>query len=540
MDGEDTKMTCELHNLLYSWIGGAGDGGFFGYDMLAYISSVLSHAAGLFSLIFAASASTEIAVDFVGGQSGQIHSSMVEGASPIWSYTGSGPAFLLGAGADLDISHIAVAAGSGLAFRLDVGATLSGSPQLGSTRIACATLATGIGSSALDCTEDANLITLAGPTFVSTSGTALPLGSVKYIGDILLDFIDAIYTHDVGIYTLDVDTDLSIATNIPIQASMHVSISGNMGKPTLTYVGQEGTFVQVSSAGFLALADLVIMATGIEVYADGSLSLEGVELRLSSIFRIGGLATVKDSSMYCNNIDVAGTFSVTDTAGDINLFKSVVTLGKQAKWHADHVVIDGIDGSGTLDGDLPGTLFFDPSATTRVAWRILGDDATMSKEDGESTIMGDWKLPFGVFLVQSGPCTVSEGGACVGRQDYSFPEHCDIVAITGGNITTRSWDEVYIDSMQTDYGYRHIFNGRNVLDRITISSQVWDRPYIDGQGNEADGPRHYPLEPGDAISWDTNSNAGTWDENTGFSGPDRIRHHDYVEAHGTQWTLCFE
>jgi hypothetical protein len=49
--GEDTRMTCELHLTLYSWVGAAGDGGFIGHDHVIYISSVLSHASGIFSLI---------------------------------------------------------------------------------------------------------------------------------------------------------------------------------------------------------------------------------------------------------------------------------------------------------------------------------------------------------------------------------------------------------------------------------------------------------------------------------------------------------
>ena len=32
LDGEDTKLTCELHHGLYSWVGGSADGGFIGTD----------------------------------------------------------------------------------------------------------------------------------------------------------------------------------------------------------------------------------------------------------------------------------------------------------------------------------------------------------------------------------------------------------------------------------------------------------------------------------------------------------------------------
>jgi hypothetical protein len=255
MEGDDTKMTCELHNLIYSWIGGAGDGGFIGYDMVACISSVLSHAAGLFSLILATSASTGIALDLVGGQSARIHSRLIGGPPVVWTYTGSGSAFLIGAGASLQITDIVVAAESGLAFRIETGASLSGTPGLESGAVTCEVLATGVGSSALDCAQNdaaTGTITLAGPTFVSTSGSVMPLGSVKYLGDVLSDFIDVVYTHEVGLYTLDVAANVDTTTAVPVDASMHVSIVGAVNKPGWSYSGQGAAFT-VAAAGFLTL-----------------------------------------------------------------------------------------------------------------------------------------------------------------------------------------------------------------------------------------------------------------------------------------------
>ena len=69
-------------------------GGFIGRDYLVYISSVLSHAPGIFSLVVTDSASVATAVDLVAGQS-----ATMAGAADglVWSYTGSGAAFLIGA-----------------------------------------------------------------------------------------------------------------------------------------------------------------------------------------------------------------------------------------------------------------------------------------------------------------------------------------------------------------------------------------------------------------------------------------------------------
>ena len=77
-------------------------GGFIGRDYLVYISSVLSHAPGIFSLVVTDSASVATAVDLVAGQSATMAGA---GDGLVWSYTGSGAAFLVGAGASLQISQ---------------------------------------------------------------------------------------------------------------------------------------------------------------------------------------------------------------------------------------------------------------------------------------------------------------------------------------------------------------------------------------------------------------------------------------------------
>ena len=138
-------------------------GGFIGRDHLVFISSVLSHAPGIFSLVITESVEMATAVDLVAGQSATMAAAE---ADVTWTYTGSGAGFLVGAGASLGITDIVVASASGLAFRLGAGATLTGTPHLQSGVISCSALAAGIGVSALDCTQtDAatGSITLAGP-----------------------------------------------------------------------------------------------------------------------------------------------------------------------------------------------------------------------------------------------------------------------------------------------------------------------------------------------------------------------------------------
>jgi hypothetical protein len=141
-------------------------------------------------------------------QSGEIQGE----ANAAWGYSGSGAAFVLGAGAHLQIEQLEIGAESGLAFRLDPGATLTGSPQLSSGLIACSTLTAGVYALAgLACTQAEAGITLAGPTFVSVAGESLPLSFVQYQGPVPADFFDALDKHAAGLYTLTLGADFDAA-----------------------------------------------------------------------------------------------------------------------------------------------------------------------------------------------------------------------------------------------------------------------------------------------------------------------------------------
>eukprot|EP01045_Picozoa_sp_COSAG04_P007565 COSAG04_NODE_398_length_14962_cov_39.977461_8_plen_444_part_00 len=64
IDGEDSKLSCELHHALYSWVGAATDGGYLGSDFQAFFSAVVSGAAGVYvgMLVEDAGISTDLVV----------------------------------------------------------------------------------------------------------------------------------------------------------------------------------------------------------------------------------------------------------------------------------------------------------------------------------------------------------------------------------------------------------------------------------------------------------------------------------------------
>eukprot|EP01052_Picozoa_sp_SAG31_P014912 SAG31_NODE_943_length_10852_cov_22.874454_3_plen_128_part_00 len=50
VDGTDTKFSCNLANMLFSWVGAAALGGFLGQNVAAFVSAVISGAAGTYVL----------------------------------------------------------------------------------------------------------------------------------------------------------------------------------------------------------------------------------------------------------------------------------------------------------------------------------------------------------------------------------------------------------------------------------------------------------------------------------------------------------
>ena len=56
IDGDDSKLSCELHHGYYSWVGAATDGGYMGADAQSFFSAVVSGAAGVYIVTLTADA----------------------------------------------------------------------------------------------------------------------------------------------------------------------------------------------------------------------------------------------------------------------------------------------------------------------------------------------------------------------------------------------------------------------------------------------------------------------------------------------------
>jgi hypothetical protein len=85
LNGEDSKYSCELHHGLHSWVGAATDGGYLGSDARAFVSAVLSGAAGYYALVLTGDAQISTALTIQPGQVVHISGDPALAVAPSWS-----------------------------------------------------------------------------------------------------------------------------------------------------------------------------------------------------------------------------------------------------------------------------------------------------------------------------------------------------------------------------------------------------------------------------------------------------------------------
>eukprot|EP01047_Picozoa_sp_COSAG01_P057686 COSAG01_NODE_6700_length_3538_cov_2.277406_3_plen_745_part_00 len=88
LNGEDSKYSCELHHGLHSWVGSATDGGYLGSDARAFVSAVLSGAAGFYALTLTGAAGVGTDLTIRPGQDVRISSGPSVAAALAWGSGG--------------------------------------------------------------------------------------------------------------------------------------------------------------------------------------------------------------------------------------------------------------------------------------------------------------------------------------------------------------------------------------------------------------------------------------------------------------------
>eukprot|EP01051_Picozoa_sp_SAG22_P006915 SAG22_NODE_468_length_10147_cov_77.238654_9_plen_970_part_00 len=295
IEGRGTLMTCNQEDDVYSWQGQSALGSCITKRGPTWLENIMTHAAGTFALELVASVAVVIAADLVAGQSALLHG-IAEGEPPWWTFLGEGPAFIVGAGAELEISAVTVAATSGLAFRVSgsstvVLSTLRLQKGDGSTdAISCAALATGVGQAGLT-REDTGFggVNVAGPLFISTSGAGFGMGGTKYMGDDRGVFEEAVSTREPGLYTCQISHDEIVTLMLPVESAMHVSIVGDDSMPQWSFTG-EGLAFTVAVHAYLNLAYVNVPAGQISLMRGGEFSLDHVQMQGTQIHVAGSLA----------------------------------------------------------------------------------------------------------------------------------------------------------------------------------------------------------------------------------------------------------
>eukprot|EP01051_Picozoa_sp_SAG22_P004372 SAG22_NODE_232_length_14402_cov_58.042159_2_plen_579_part_00 len=134
IDGTDTKFSCNLANQLFSWVGAAALGGFLGQNVAAFVSAVISGAAGTYVLTLTEDA--DVGTDLV-VQPGQnvIISGDVGLAEALRWGTGG---FTVGEMGSLSLSYVHMDATSAIAV------TVGGSLSLANLALPAQVLATAL------------------------------------------------------------------------------------------------------------------------------------------------------------------------------------------------------------------------------------------------------------------------------------------------------------------------------------------------------------------------------------------------------------
>ena len=104
IDGTDTKFSCNLAHMLYSWMGAASEGGYLGADFASFFASVVSGAAGAYFLTLMMNVGIHTDLTIQPGQNVHIAGDPALTELPIWGAGG----FVLSEMGVLSLTHLAV------------------------------------------------------------------------------------------------------------------------------------------------------------------------------------------------------------------------------------------------------------------------------------------------------------------------------------------------------------------------------------------------------------------------------------------------
>jgi hypothetical protein len=105
VDGTDTRFSCNIANQLFSWVGAAALGGFLGHDVPAFVSALISGAAGTYVLALMGDADVGVDLTIEPGQSVVVSGERTLAVAPAW---GAGAGFSVAEAGSLSLSYVLV------------------------------------------------------------------------------------------------------------------------------------------------------------------------------------------------------------------------------------------------------------------------------------------------------------------------------------------------------------------------------------------------------------------------------------------------
>jgi hypothetical protein len=401
-------------------------------------------------------------------------------------------------------------------------------------------------------------------------------------------FFSAVVSGAAGFYIVTLSEDARISTDVTIHPGQDVRINGDrsrVSKPSWGTGSIEISQLASLSLSYLMLPGAINAVPGAIQLSVTDCTLVGRDGQLHGHMQHGQANSPNFGTMYLH--DVSATFTGTDFGGpgpggnshpDGRGFNSgggrviivnCTNLGGHIQLNARYDTSGGsitIVGSSLLPADVHGdngatidvrsggsvslVSMAVPSAILSVAERILrGAGSTLrlsavtvletpdvgeltgtmtERADGSKTIYPpNWSLiGTPVFIVNSGPCTVSEGGRCVGRpQGYGKYEDC-MISVGGGSGVLGPC---------AVFDFCSICGGQSCTnDRITLQPD-------DLMHGGSDCPTGAVLAPGDSVSWysDSGDQGSVGHDTNGCATKGTCGLPYSANGLGGGWQICF-
>ena len=261
-----------------------------------------------------------------------------------------------------------------------------------------------------------------------------------YIGDDFSSFFSSVSSGAAGTYMGTLSADAGMSTDLTIRPGQTVLVTGD---PLLAVAPSWGSGrFEVQQGGAVSLA-FVRLSAAVYVSTGGSAGLSDCNLEASVELVVSGLLTL--TAMAVPEAVLVAAEDQLSGSGSMLRLVGVTSVG--AEWELR---------------DLTGMI-------------VVAADGTKALDPPNS-------LP-GFYVVNSGPCTVSESGRCVGRPaGYGANEQCAIsVGGGGGRLDACGVFDMYIVG----------------TDAVTLPDGT--------RCDHSDCPEGMVLAPGDAVSWQSDA-----------------------------------